>query len=63
MILKRIAIFIELAFRRVSFITLFFDIIITHGAAGRFDESGINGNTLVDTQPFFIKLFETSLLI
>ena len=53
---KRLAVFIKLTFRRIMFISHFCDFSIADRSAGRFDESGVNGNTFIDGESLRFKL-------
>ncbi len=53
---KRLAVFIKFAFRRIMLISGLLDFIIADGATGGFNESGINGNAFIDSEPLGFKL-------
>ena len=49
--LQRFAVFILFTFLTVAVRAFLLQIIVAHGAAGRFHQAGVHGHTLVDGKP------------
>ncbi len=56
--LERFAVFIEFTFRSISFISMFFNLIIADGMAGRFNEPGIDSDAFINGKALTFKLAE-----
>jgi len=54
--LQRLAVFIALALFGAAASALFFQLVVAQGTAGGLDQSGIDGNALVDGKPLVLEL-------